>query len=166
MMHIKAIEDISDLIALLRAFDTPLKMKAFEAIQEDWHTASEIKKKFGDKGIEAIAFFEKNKLVESRWIPIEEKKKPEKAYKAFYSSFYIKFTCPVTQLSQAAFVVCMEHKDFQKIEEKIFKLVGREGTHEGKIIEKLNVQHSELRNLINRSLKLISKGMKIERAQK
>jgi predicted DNA-binding ArsR family transcriptional regulator len=166
MMHIKAIEDISDLVLLLRAFDTPLKKEVFEEIQEDWRTASEIKKKFGEKGIEALKFFERDKLIDTHWIPVEEKKKPERAYKAFYSSFYVKFTCPFSQLAQTAIVACMERKQFQRIEEKIYKLVGKEGVHEGKIMEELNIPHSQLRNLVNRSLRLTYKGMRIERIEK
>jgi predicted DNA-binding ArsR family transcriptional regulator len=166
MMHIKAIEDISDLVSLLRAFDTPLKMKVFEEIQENWCTASLIKKKFGERGMETLNFFERNKLIETHWTPIEEKKKPEKAYKAFYSSFYVKFTCPVSQLSEAAIIACMEQKEFQRVEEKIYKWVGKEGVHEGKIIEKLNIPHSRIRNLVNRSLRLTYRGMKIERVKR
>ena len=165
-MHTKAIEDVSDLVSLFRAFDTNLKAKVYEYLLGEQRSETEIKKEFGREGLDAIWFFEKNKLVESRWGPIKTEKKPEKIYRAYYSRFYIKTTAHCKQFAQAAFATCIDQKEFSRIEDKIYKLIGKEGCHESEITEKLKLNHFQLRNLVSRSSKLTSKGMRIERTEK
>jgi predicted DNA-binding ArsR family transcriptional regulator len=165
MMHTKAIEDVSDLVSLFRAFDTNLKAMVYEYLLNEQRSESEIKKEFGKEGLGAVKFFEKNKLVESRWGPILGEKKPEKIYRAYYSRFYIKTTAHYNQLAQSAFVTCMDQKEFSRIEDKIYKLAGKEDSHESEITKKLKLNHFQLRNLVNRSSKLISKGMRIEKIE-
>ena len=68
MNRIKVINEPSELVPMLRAVDTPIKREVLKEVTLEWKTADEIEKKFGPEGREATIFFEKMKLVETRWL--------------------------------------------------------------------------------------------------
>ncbi|HEC89003.1 MAG TPA: hypothetical protein ENI44_00270, partial [Thermoplasmatales archaeon] len=96
MLRTKVVNDSTDLVPLLRAFDDPIKKAVFKEIQSDWKAISEIREKYGEPGERALEFFDKMKLVETRWSTPEEgiNGKPQKKYRSFYSTFNINISCP------------------------------------------------------------------------
>lgn len=68
MNKIKVINEPSELVPMLRSVDTPVKRDVLKEVTLEWRTVDEIEKKYGPEGKDAIIFFEKMKLVESRWI--------------------------------------------------------------------------------------------------
>ena len=70
MNRIKVINEPSELVPMLRSVDTPVKRDVLKEVTLEWRTAEEIEKKFGPEGKDAIIFFEKMKLVESRWLSL------------------------------------------------------------------------------------------------
>ncbi|HEQ79102.1 MAG TPA: hypothetical protein ENN76_02415, partial [Euryarchaeota archaeon] len=83
MNRIKVINDVSELVPLLRTVDTDVKKEVFKKLSTDWFTTEQIEEEFGEEGVEAIMFFEKMKLVESRW---QGEVPPIKAFHAYYNS--------------------------------------------------------------------------------
>ena len=69
MNKIKVINEPSELVPMLRAVDTPIKREVLKEVTMEWRTAKEIEDKYGADGKEALKFFEKMKLVETRWQP-------------------------------------------------------------------------------------------------
>ena len=51
---------------MLRSVDTVVKRDVLKEVTLEWRTADEIEEKFGPEGRDAIIFFDKMKLVESR----------------------------------------------------------------------------------------------------
>ena len=85
MMRTKVVNDSTDLIPLLRAFDNKTKKEVFKEILVDWKPYSEIKEKYGKEGIKALDQFDKMKLVETKWTTSEDgiDGRPQKKYKSY-----------------------------------------------------------------------------------
>ena len=58
MIRTKVINDSTDLVSILRAFDTPIKKEVFIEISKDWMPTSMILDKFGEEGQKALEFFD------------------------------------------------------------------------------------------------------------
>jgi hypothetical protein len=67
MIRTKVINDSADLVSIIRAFDSPIKKEVFIEILKDWIPTSMILEKFGDEGRDALEFFDKMKLAETKW---------------------------------------------------------------------------------------------------
>ena len=67
MMRTKVVNDSTDLVPLLRAFDNKVKKEVFNDVLTDWKPLSEIKEKYGLEGEDALEYFDKMRLVETKW---------------------------------------------------------------------------------------------------
>jgi len=162
MNRIKVISEVSELVPILRAVDTDVKRKVFVKLSADWATADQIHKEFGKDGVEAVQFFEKMKLVESRWqgdVP------PKKAFHTYYTSFQVNATCPILEISDVLAAVTMPQKDFEKLEKKILAKVTEEGTYSGTLAEDLKMNQTFLKSLIRRSAKMEFRGQRVEKVK-
>ncbi|MEK6810230.1 MAG: ArsR family transcriptional regulator [Candidatus Thermoplasmatota archaeon] len=162
MNRIKVVSEPADLVPILRAVDTPLKRDVFQEVLANWRTAKEIEDKFGKDGVAALQFFEKMKLVETKW-QTSAAMQPEKSYHAFYSSFHINATAPVHEISDVLFVAMMADKDYAKIEKQIHDMVDEEGKFAGDIADTLKVSQTMLKALVKRSMRLDFRGHRILR---
>ncbi|MFX0206450.1 MAG: ArsR family transcriptional regulator [Candidatus Hodarchaeota archaeon] len=161
MNRIKVVNELAELVPMLRAVDTEVKTEVFKEVANEWKTANQIEEKYGREGVEALHFFEKLKLVETKW-QTGATASPEKAYHAFYGSFHINATAPVQEISDILFVVVMPESKYKKLEEKLCKLVGGEGKFAGDLADEMNVSHMTLRALVKRSSKLDFRGHRVQ----
>jgi len=162
MNRIKVINEPSELVTMLRALDTEIKRDVFREVTTDWRTAQDIEEKFGEEGKKALTFFEKMRLVETKWQSNADSKAPEKAYHTYYMSFHINTSCPITEISDVLSAAVMQDKEFKKIEKKILKGVGDDGKFVGDVAEDLKVTPTFLKSLVKRSVKLEYRGHRIE----
>ncbi len=160
MNRIKVINEPADLVSILRAVDTEVKRNVFKEVAAGWKTVREIEKKFGEEGKNALQFFEKIKLVESRWQSTNGE--PEKAYHSYYVSFHINTSCPVYEISDVLSAAVMPEEEFERFEEGIFKSVEKEGKFAGDIADELSISTTMLKSIIRRSIKLEYRGHRIE----
>ena len=163
MMQAKLINDITDLVWLMRAFDSETKRMVFEEVCKDWKLLEEIEKEYGEEGKNALKFFEKVKLVETRWRM--EEGKARKEYHAFYSSFHIKVISSVDMLRDVFSVALMDEKNFSKLEQKISKSVG-DGELSREIERRLSLSPVQMKCVVKRSMELEYRGMRIEKIKK
>ncbi|MDD3398722.1 MAG: ArsR family transcriptional regulator [Candidatus Methanomethylophilaceae archaeon] len=161
MNRIKVINEPSELVPMLRAVDTPVKRDVLKEVTLEWRTAKEIEEKFGVEGRDAILFFEKMKLVESRWQSTGGNY-PEKSYHTYYTSFHINAQWPVYEISDVLAAAMMPESDFKELEDKIVKEVGDRGCFSGDVAESLGLTSTMLRSLVRRSVKLDYRGHRIE----
>ena len=161
MKRIKVINEPTELVPMLRALDTDIKREVFKAVSNDWCTLREIEDQFGKDGKDALAFFEKMKLVESMWQTTDENKQ-EKAFHSYYMSFHINTSCPVQEISEILSVAVMTDKDFQKMEKNIIDLIGSEGMFAGDVSEQKELSMTMLKSLVKRSTKLEYRGHRVE----
>ena len=90
MMHrIKVVNDMSELVPILRAVDSPVKLKLVQRLADTWLTGDDVEREFGKEGTKALQFFEKLKLIDTRWVAREGKRQPEKSYHFYYSTINI-----------------------------------------------------------------------------
>jgi predicted DNA-binding ArsR family transcriptional regulator len=164
MTRIKVITEPAELVPMFRAVDTKVKREVLKLVTLEWHTVKDIEKQFGPAGKEALLFFEKMKLVETRW-QTSETQQPEKAYHTYYTSFHINASWPVYEISDVLAAAVMEDKEFSKIEKQIFDLVGAQGKFAGDVAEILGVTFTMLKSLVKRSTKLDYRGHRIERVK-
>jgi predicted DNA-binding ArsR family transcriptional regulator len=164
MRRIKVINEPTELVPMLRALDTPIKRQVFQEVTNGWNTAEQIEEKFGEEGKDALLFFEKMKLVETMWQSREDNTQ-EKAYHTYYISFYINTSAPVTEISDILAAAVMDDKEFNKLENKIFKLVGDDGMFIGDISEQEELSSTFLKALVKRSTKLEYRGHRIEKSK-
>ncbi len=162
MNRIKVVSEPADLVPILRAVDTEMKRDVFKEVLNNWRTAKEIEDKFGKEGAQALQFFEKMKLVETKW-QTSATMQPEKAYHAFYSSFHINATAPVHEISDVLYVAMMTDRDYVKIEKVIHDMVGEEGRFAGEVADTLKVSQTMLKSLVKRSTRLDFRGHRILR---
>jgi len=162
MNRIKVVSEPAELVPILRTVDSPVKREVFREVTADWRTVKQIEEKFGAEGAEALKFFEKMKLVETKW-QASATMQPEKAYHAFYSSFHINATAPVTEISDVLYAAMMSEKDYAKIEKQIFDMVGDDGKFAGDVAENLKVSQTMLKALVKRSSRLDFRGHRVMR---
>jgi predicted DNA-binding ArsR family transcriptional regulator len=161
MKRIKVINEPTELVPILRAVDTKVKRDVFKEVSQDWCTLKAIEEKYGEEGKEALMFFEKMKLVETKWESGEAGS--EKAYHSYYMSFHINTSCPVLEISDVLAVAVMSKKEFDKYEKKILGLIGNEGKFAGDIAEELGLTPTMLKALVKRSAVLEYRGHRVEK---
>ncbi|HDH81796.1 MAG TPA: hypothetical protein ENF91_01740 [Thermoplasmatales archaeon] len=158
MAQAKLINDITDLVWLMRAFDSDIKREVFEEVCKDWRRMEDIEEKYGEEGMDALKFFEKVKLVETRWGMNEGKAKKE--YHAFYSSFHIKVISSVDMLQDVFSIALMDEKTFEDIESKIYDFIG-DGELGREVERHFSFTPIQMKCIVKRSAKLEYRGMKI-----
>lgn len=161
MNRIKVINEPSELVPMLRSVDTPVKRGVLKEVTLEWRTANEIEKKFGPSGRDAIIFFEKMKLVETRWLS-KDGGHPEKSYHTYYTSFSINAQWPVYEMSDVLTAAMMNDDEYTKIENKILEGIGINGKFSGDIAENLGLSPTLLKSLVKRSVKMDYHGHRIE----
>jgi len=67
MKRVKLINDPAELVALFRAIDSEERRNVMTTLSEGWTMISALVEKYGKGAHGAITYFEKFKLVESRW---------------------------------------------------------------------------------------------------
>ena len=124
MMRTKVVNDSTDLVPLLRAFDNKTKKEVFNELLLDWKPTSEILEKYGDEGAVALEYFDKMKLVETKWTTSDEgvDGKPQKKYRSYYSAFNINISCPVNEISEIFTVASLHKNEFSKLEKSVRSL--------------------------------------------
>lgn len=165
MMRTKVVNDSTDLVPLLRAFDNNIKKEVFNELLLDWKPLSEIKGKYGDEGEDALEYFDKMKLVETKWTTPEDgiDGRPQKKYRSYYSAFNINISCPVNEISEIFTVASLNKNDFEKLENRIFDFVGNDGKFGNMVAENFRLSNLALKGLVKRSNKFCYKGLKLSR---
>jgi predicted DNA-binding ArsR family transcriptional regulator len=161
MMQAKLINDITDLSWLSRAFDDEVKREVFTLVSEDWVTVETIEEQFGKKGTRALLFFEKVKMVETRW-SMSEDGKAKKEYHAFYTAFHINVMTSIDMIRDVFSVVLIDDKKFAKLEGEIYDFVGGQGDLSREVEKQFQLSPVQMRCLVKRSENLEYRGMKIE----
>lgn len=156
------VSEVAELVPILRAVDSEVKRNVFREVTTNWQTAKQIEDKFGAAGLDALRFFEKMKLVETKW-QTGPGATPEKAYHAFYSSFHINATAPVQEISDVLHAAMMADKDYDRIEATLYEMVGPEGKFSGDVADALKVTQTMLKALVKRSPRLDFRGHRIIR---
>ncbi|MGA1822124.1 MAG: ArsR family transcriptional regulator [Thermoplasmatota archaeon] len=162
MKRIKVINEPTDLVALLRAMDSPVKKNVFHDAANAWITMKGVQERYGDEGMEALSFFEKMHLVETSW-QIDSEFNKEKIYHTYYVSVHINTSANITEISDVLYIAAMSDKVYGDIEEKIFQNVGDDGTFAGDMSKELEVTPMMLKSLVKRSGRLVYRGHRIER---
>jgi predicted DNA-binding ArsR family transcriptional regulator len=163
MHRIKVVNDISELVPVLRAVDTPVKLKLVQRLADSWLTAEDVEREFGKEGVKALAFFEKLKLIDTRWVAREGRRQPDKSYHFYYSTININTTAPLQEVSEILSIASMSNKEYEKLEERIFGAVGDGGRFFSDIAEELGMSPTRLKGLVKRSDKLEYRGHRVER---
>ena len=144
----------------MRAMDTEVKRKVFMEVSTHWCTAKTIEELYGLEGRQALNFFEKMKLVETRWESVDSIS--EKAYHTYYLSFHINTTVRVQDIAEVLAAVVMKNGDFKGLEDNIIEQVKDGGRFAGDIAEDLGLSQIMLRSLVKRSTKLDYRGHRVE----
>jgi predicted DNA-binding ArsR family transcriptional regulator len=165
MLRTKVVNDSTDLVPLLRAFDNKTKKQVFNELLGEWKPLSEIKERYGLDGEYALEYFDKMKLVETKWTTPDEgiEGKPQKKYRSYYSAFNINISCPVNEISEIFTVASLNNKEFEKLEDQIFNYVGEDGKFGNMVAENFNLSNLALKGLVKRSNKFCYKGLKLSR---
>ncbi len=160
MKRIKVINEPTELVPVMRAMDTDTKRKVFLEVSNRWCTANSIKEMYGEEGRQALNFFEKMKLVETRWESVDSIS--EKAYHTYYLSFHINTTVKVQDIAEVLSAVVMRDEDFEAIEGRIIEQVKEGGRFAGDVAEDLDISQVMLRSLVKRCTKLDYRGHRVE----
>ena len=165
MIRTKVINDSTDLVSILRAFDTPIKKEVFIEISKDWIPTSMIIDKYGNEGQKALELFDKMKLAETKWTTPETgiDGKPQKMYRSFYSIFNINISCPVNEISEIFNISSLDEDEFKQLEEEIYDYIGETGTFGNKVSENFKISNTALKTLVKRSNRFDYTGLKITR---
>ena len=161
MKRVKLINDPAELVALFRAVDSEIRRNVLSTLAEGWTMISDLLNKYGDESADIIAYFEKFKLIESRWEVNSETGRPEKSYRTFYNAFQISTSLTFDETQELLTVVLMSNKEFEKLESKIVELIGEEGTFANDVGRDLEVSSLTLKGLVRRSVKFDFKGHNI-----
>jgi predicted DNA-binding ArsR family transcriptional regulator len=167
MMRTKVVNDSTDLVPLLRAFNSSVKKEVFRELLQGWKPLSEIKEKYGEEGEDALDFFDKMKLVETKWTTPEEGMagKPQKKYRSYYSAFNINISCPVNEISEIFTIASLNPQQFQQLEDDIYEFIGENGIFGNMVAENFNLSNLALKSLVKRSNKFCYKGLKLSRKE-
>ena len=157
MKRTKLINDPAELVALFRSVDSPGRRAVLARLAEGWTPTSELQEM--EEAFSAITYFEKFKLVESRWEVRDGK--PEKAYRPFYNAFQISTSLSFEETQELLTVVLMDEAVFEALEVKIQEMVGEEGCFANDISRELELTSLQLKGLVRRSVQFDYKGHNI-----
>ena len=157
MKRTKLINDPAELVALFRSVDSPDRRAVLARLAEGWTPTSELQEM--EEAFSAITYFEKFKLVESRWEVRDGK--PEKAYRTFYNAFQISTSFSFEETQELLTVVLMDEAVFEALEVKIMEMVGEEGCFANDISRELELTSLQLKGLVRRSVQFDYKGHNI-----
>ena len=87
MKRVKLINDPAELVALFRAVDSEVRRNVLSTLAEGWTMISKLNEKFGEEANDIIVYYEKFKLIESRWEVNKETGRPEKVIEHFTMLF-------------------------------------------------------------------------------
>ena len=160
MKRIKVINEPTELVPVMRAMDTEVKRKVFMEVSNRWCTANAIEELYGPEGRQALNFFEKMKLVETRWESVDSIS--EKAYHTYYLSFHINTTVAVQDIAEVLAAVVMPDEEFGALEDTIVEQVHDGGRFAGDVSEEMGLSQVMLRSLVKRSTKLDYRGHRVE----
>ena len=163
MQRIKVINEISELVPVLRAVDTPLKLELLRKLSEGWLTEEDIEKSFGKEGLRVLAFFDKLRLVDTRWVAREGRKQPVRSYHTYYSTISISTAAPLSEVSEVLAIASMPDRDYVRQEKRIYDAIGDGGRFFSDVAEELQMSPTRLKALIKRSDRLEYRGHRIER---
>lgn len=161
MNKIKVINEPSELVPMLRSVDTPIKREILKEVTLEWRTVGEIEEKYGQEGKDALVFFEKMKLVETRWLSTDGSY-PEKSYHSYYTSFSINSQWPVYEISDVLAAAMMSNEEYTVLEEKILAELGSAGRFSGDVAEAMGLTSTMLKSLVRRSVRMDYRGHRIE----
>lgn len=162
MARVKLITDPTEIVYALRCLDTEVKRRLFTALLKEWKTLDEIRKEYGEDGVDALRLFEKMHLLESQWKPVPEKTEPIKTYHILYDAFHIDLTSPITEMLEVLIATIMSEEEFEKIDDRIVELVGDKGIYMGDLIEKLNMSPTMVKALVRRSSRVMYRGQTVD----
>lgn len=167
MIRTKVINDSADLVSIIRAFDSAIKKEVFIKISKDWTPTTEVIENYGKEGQEALEYFDKMRLAETKWTTPEEgmNGKPQKMYRSYYSLFSINISCPVSEISEIFNISVLDDSNFKKLENEIFDFIGENGTFGNKVSENFKISNTALKALVKRSNKFDYTGLKITRKE-
>jgi predicted DNA-binding ArsR family transcriptional regulator len=163
--RIKVVNDVSDLVPILRAVDSPVKLKVVQRLGEEWLTVEDIEREFGAEGVKALAFFEKLRLIDTRWVAREGRRQPDKSYHFYYSTINVNTTSPLAEISEVLSIATMGAKEYGRLEQRIYDAAGGDGRFFSDIAEELGMSPTRLKGLVKRSERLEYRGHRIERFQ-
>ncbi|HWG89454.1 MAG TPA: ArsR family transcriptional regulator [Candidatus Thermoplasmatota archaeon] len=163
MRRIKVVSEPTDLVPILRSFDTDAKREVFKRLSEGWVTSKAVEAEFGPEGVDALNFFEKSKLVETRWEAVAGG--TDKAYRGYYTAFHINVSVPTQDITEILNVASIPEDRFLAIEAKIDELVGTEGKSARDVSEKLVIPPIRLKSLLKRSTRLEVRGQFVKRIE-
>ncbi len=163
MHRIKVVNDMSELVPILWAVDSPVKLKLVQRLGEAWLTEADVRTEFGAEGIRALQFFEKLKLIDTRWVAREGRRQPDKSYHFYYSTININTTAPLSEVSEILSIASMSDKEYSRLEKTIYDAVGDTGRFFSDVAEELEMSPTRLKALVRRSDKLEYRGHRIER---
>ena len=158
MKRVKLINDPAELVALFRAIDSEERRDVMTTLSEGWTMISALIEKYGQGAHGAITYFEKFKLVESRWEVNDETGRTEKSYRTFYNAFQISTSLTFDEAQELLTVVLMSEKEFNDFESKIVEMIGSDGTFANDISKELNISSLTLKGLVRRSVEFDFKG--------
>lgn len=159
--RIKVVNDPTELVPILRALDTKVKRAVLSDVSGKWCTVKFIEDKYGTEGKEALFFFEKMKLVESKWEP--NASASEKAYHSFYGAFHINTSCTIGEINDILTAAVMGEKEFDRLDGELFELAGDRGVFAGDAAEELGLSPLLLKAVVRRSTRLDFRGHRVER---
>ncbi len=162
MARVKLITDPTEIVYALRCLDTEVKRGLFTALLKEWKTLEEIKKEYGEEGVDALRLFEKMHLLESQWKPMPGKTDPIKTYHILYDGFHIDLTSPITEMLDVLVATIMSEDEFKKIDDKIVEFVGDKGIYMGDLIEKLEMSPTMVKALVRRSSRVMYRGQTVD----
>ena len=151
MKRVKLINDPAELVALFRAVDSDERRNVMTTLAEGWTMISDLIAKYGEGAHGAITYFEKFKLVESRWEVNNDTGRPEKSYRTFYNAFQISTSLTFDEAQELLTVVLLSEKKFKNLESKIVEMIGSEGTFANDISRDLKITSLTLKALVRRS---------------
>ena len=161
MKRVKLINDPAEIVALFRAVDTEKRRSIMTVLSEGWTMISKLGADYGDEAHEVITYFEKFKLIESRWEVNSETGRPEKSYRTFYNAFQISTSLTFDEAQELLTVVLMSEKEFKALESRIVEMIGTDGTFANDISRDLNITSLTLKGLVRRSVEFDFKGHNI-----
>ncbi|MGC8585486.1 MAG: ArsR family transcriptional regulator [Thermoplasmata archaeon] len=163
MSKIKAINDVSDLIAVFHASDSEVKRNVFSELSKGWVTEEDIKNKYGEEGLKSLKYFERIKFVETQWTLTKDGKRSI-AYRTYYDTVQVNITVPISDMPEIIYASTMPDEKVKEYENRILEIMGsRKSIFIGDVQNALGISMILLKGIIKRSEFLDIKGHNIER---
>ncbi|VUT23690.1 MAG: ArsR transcriptional regulator [Candidatus Methanolliviera sp. GoM_oil] len=160
--RVKIVTDASDLVPLIRIFNSKVHKRVFDELLKGWKTKKELEEVVGEDVARSLELLRRGKLIEGRWRTPKNGEIPKMEFETAYPMFQADFQCTLKELGDLINIALIDWEAFRGHELEIMEQVKKGNRSIRDICRELALTPRFLKGVIKRSSILSLRGQRVE----